>query len=294
MSTATQTAAVTDKQGNLHDADGKFTNKSWTDGRPSGGGFLRGEDALNSVPAKMTRPPKGRSGNYEGARLEAPEGHGDVLPLAEYEGLEYTAINGLLRGDYDRPYERKKWHTPEQEAADRAFIENYRARNKAENTPRVEEIDKTMAVSQLREPIEVQRVVRHGRAIWGEDIWYGDLSLKGVDDFDKQDELYARWEAGERPDLTGMRWKELAYVSTTASDSFSEHHARNWHGDKGEGEPIIMDIEVPAGVGAIQLSEWGEVGEILLQRGLEMEVAADLGVDAKGFRRLKIRVVPSA
>lgn len=252
---------------------------------------LTGEAALNSVPAKMTRPPRGRSGDYSGAKLEAPKGHGDVLALAEYEGLEYTGINGLLRGDYDRPFEPEKWRTPEENEKQRVFIENYRAERKAENLPRVAEIDKTMAVSPLPQDIETERVVRHGRQIWGDAIWYGDTDFTATDDFDEQDRRYNRWLAGERPDLTGLRWSELAYVSTSASDTFGAHHARHWHSDQGEGEPILMKVTAPAGVGAIQLSEWGEVGEILLQRGLQMEITKDHGVDDKGFRRLDVRVI---
>lgn len=260
----------------------------WSDGA---GSVLRGEEALKSVPAKMTRPPGGRGGNYAGAALDAPKGHGDVLALAEYEGLEYGAINSLLRGDYARPYETLKWHTPDEDAAARARHDKFVTEHKAENEPRVAEIDKTMGVSPLPQAIEVQRVVRHGRQIWGDEIWYGDTNTKGVEDFDEQDRLYARWTAGERPDLTGLSWPEQAYVSTTASDTFAAHHARHWHGDPGEGEPVIMTIRVPAGTGGIQLSEWGEVGEILLQRGLVMQVAKDHGVGSDGFRRLDIEVV---
>lgn len=260
---------------------------------------LTGKDALDSVPARLKRAPGGRHGNYEGEELFAPEGHGDVRPLSYYEGLEYQRINGFLRGDLDKPVEIPKWFElekgPEAVAKRIAEHDEWAEDEKRMVRPMVREIDKTMDVSPLPHDIEVERIIRFGKHVWGEDIWYGDMNTRGIEDFDEQDRRWARWEAGERPDLTGLEWEELAYVSTTSSDTFAEHHGRHWTGGyaRADGEPVIMRIRVMAGTKAIQLSEHGEVGEILLQHGMRARIDKDHGVDSKGFRRVDVRMWPA-
>lgn len=268
-------------------------------GRWGSGGVsvpLEGEDAVKSVPAELNRAPAGRRGNYEGASFKrAPEGHGSAEALAKYEGLEYQDINGLLRGRFQDEFETPKWMTPEEAEEDRARQLKYNAERRAETQPLIDEIDKTMAVSKLPHDIKTQRVIKHGSAVWGNAVWHGEMDLHRTDDFAEQDALYDRWQAGERPDLTGLEWVELAYVSTSASPGFAEHHGRLWvkHVSGMDGEPVIMDITIRAGTGAIVMSEWGEVAEIMTQHGMKARVTLDRGVGPDGFRRMDVEMWPA-
>jgi hypothetical protein len=88
-------------------------------------------------------------------------------------------------------------------------------------------------------------------------------------------------------DLTGMEWREDAYVSTSADQMVSEDFA----GNIPQGA-VMMRMVVPAGVGGIELSGEGDEAELLLQRGLTMRVVADNGVDEDGVRRIDVEVVP--
>lgn len=88
-------------------------------------------------------------------------------------------------------------------------------------------------------------------------------------------------------DLTGMEWREDAYVSTSADGEIADEFAGNLHG------AVVMRMVVPAGTGGIELSDSGHESELLLQRGLTMRVVADNGVDADGVRRIDVEVVPA-
>lgn len=270
------------------DNAGRFADKAGVDkfGEQLGDALV-GQKALDAVPAKLKRAPEGHSGNYAGEQLSGPPGMGSVRALSEYEGVEYSRINGVLRGQFE--YKAMPWDTPEQIADRTANLERIRA----EIGLKVDEIDKTMAVSKLAEDVRVDRVIRYGAQVFGDEAWYGDMNLKAVEDFDEQDRLYERWTAGERPDLTGLRWSDGGFVSTTADPAVAPEFGKRWPGfnSPGEGEPVIMTILVPKGTGGVQLAEMGHAAEILLDRGLTMEVAADHGIDSQGFRRLDVRVV---
>jgi hypothetical protein len=93
-------------------------------------------------------------------------------------------------------------------------------------------------------------------------------------------------------DLTGMEWREDAYVSTSTDPNVSEDFATN--GGVND-NPVMMRVVIPAGVGAVELS--GQSGalpesELMLQRGLTMRVVADNGVDENGIRQIDVEVVP--
>jgi hypothetical protein len=240
---------------------------------------LTHQAALDAVPARLVRAPEGHYGNYDGEDVVGPPGMGSVRALSEYEGPEYEATNSYLRHG---PSEVDK-HEPGSIWRDVAETGN------AENAARVVEIDKTMAASRLTAPVQVERVIRHGKAVFGEQAWYG-----GVVDFDDWDHGTDRWEAGERPDLTGVKWRDAGYVSTTADPKVAEEFGSRWRqlNSRVEGEPVIMRIAVPTDVGGVQLAEMGHAAEILLERGLTFEVTADHGVDSDGYRRIDVRVVP--
>lgn len=241
----------------------------WVD-EPGAGGVaeklakaLTGQDALDAAPAKLKRAPNGHTGDYTGEGLTGPPGIGSARALSEYEGLEYGTINGALRsGHID-----------------------------AEDQQRITEIDKTMKVSRLTHDVKVGRVIQHGDKVFGAEHWF--LADMNSDDFDVQDRGYERWLAGDRPDLTGLRWREPAYSSTTADPARPAQYGDRWRrtNSEGEGEPVIMTILVPKGTGGVQLSEMGHEAEILLERGLTFEITKDNGV-TDGFRHLDVRAVP--
>jgi 8-oxo-dGTP pyrophosphatase MutT (NUDIX family) len=278
---ADQTPGRADWTPELHPRDpanGKFTEHP-------GGGFahkmaqaLNGQAALDATPAKLRRAPGGHHGDYAGEGIDGPPGVGTARALSEYEGLEYQHTNTYLRGGYRGNLK------PGGEPVTGTFLEG---------TPeRIAEIDKTMAVSRLHSDVRVDRVMKEGFQVFG-DAWYGDVMPMSEKDFEKQDRDFERWEAGERPDLTGLRWTDAAYQSTSADPAVAPRFGKRWPASNSatDGEPIIIHMFVPAGTGGIQLSEMGHDAEILLERGLTMLVEADHGVGTDGFRHLDIRVV---
>lgn len=243
-----------------------------------------GQTALDAVPAKLTPGPRGHFGDYEGENLTGPPGMGSVTALSGYEGVEYDRVNGYLRH-------------PDSFGGDAIGQELA-----ATAQQHVAEIDKTMAVSRLDHDVQVERVIQRGKSVFGDAYYSADMTS---DDFDRQDAGYERWLAGERPDLTGLRFRDQAYVSTSADPRIDQAFGGRWARTAKEmggsdGEPIVMRIQVPKGTGAVQLGGMGEMGpkgltdsaEILLDRGLDFEVTADHGVDADGFRRIDVKVVP--
>lgn len=256
------------------------------DGRwGSGGGTalpstkpLAGERALTSAPVRLIRPPGGHGGNYDGADIEGPSGHGSALALAEMEGVEHEVTNNYLRNVGKPP--PTSHHSPSSEDIERS-------RRLADRiTARVADVDQTMSVSPLPQPVTVYRGVKDGPVTFG-DAWYGKY-LDPNDSFEKQDEMWALWEAGERPDLTGVTWEEKAYSHTTVDGGRLAGYARKIPGQ----EPVAMTITVPAGTGAVQMSEIDHEAELMLERGLHYRVVADHGVDDGGIRRLDVEVIP--
>ncbi len=123
-------------------------------------------------------------------------------------------------------------------------------------------IDSGMALSKLTADVQVFRGVRKPEVMFG-------------------DRLSA--------DLTGMVWREDAYVSTSAvpevADDFT--HDRDNPADVG----LVMTVSVPEGVAGIELSAASFEGELLLDRGHDFRVVADHGV-ADGARRIDVEVIP--
>jgi len=243
-----------------------------------GGGGLTGQDALDAVPGELVPGPRAHFGDYEGTTSDLPAGAGDPHALAEYEGVEYQTTNTYLRGGYRGDYKPP--------GVDE----------------RVTQIDQTMRVSRLTDDVVVERGITNGSKVFGSDAWHGD-----VVNWDDMKHGTDRWDAGERPNLTGASWTERAYVSTSAdgrvADQFVARHAQFQQESGGpglDGEPVVMRISAPAGTGAVQLGSMTPAestkltgsAEILLQRGLRMEVTADHGVDDSGIRRIDVKAVP--
>jgi hypothetical protein len=262
---------------------------------------LVGADALNSVPSKLTPGARAHNGHYEGEQLDAPKGAGKVRALSQYEGVDYQQVNDFLRGRYGGqpgpaqlpPRDDTNQYGPYQ------LLTTVRGGDPG-NLSVVDiakEIDKTMEVSKLPQDVVVERTVRRGETLFGRDVWYGDIIDWDEPDFDKQDkQIDEHWNQGERPDLTGMQFRDFGYSSTTVSPEITKAYADRYVrvASPLEGEPIVFRILVPAGTGAVALSplEKGQEAEILLERGLTFEVVKDHGVDDEGVRRLDVRVIP--
>lgn len=242
------------------DGDGKFARKAghadaWM---AQVSGALRGEKALNSAPVQLSPDKEGHSGRYGNAELRGLDDDGVKLALSEMEGLEYAKTNGYLR-------------TPRADAPD---IDT-----------RVAAIDRAMDASVLPEDVVVHRGIKNGADTFG-DTWYGDF-LEGT--FAEQDEKWPRWEAGERPDLTGMVWEERAYTHTTVDDERLGGYARKYP----EQDAVAMNILVPKGTKGVQLSGMDYEAEIMLERGLKYRVVKDHGTDENGVRQWDVEVIPN-
>jgi ADP-ribosyltransferase exoenzyme len=260
-----------------------------SDGRWGSGGApgltttepLTGEKALTSAPVRLTRPPGGHGGNYDGADITGPPGHGSALALAEMEGVEHEQTNNYLRNVGKPP--PPGWRPPSSpEGEERA------RRREREIMARVTDLDQTMSVSPLPEPVVVYRGVKDGSVMFG-NAWYGKYLGEPGDSMEQQDAMWELWEAGERPDLTGVTWEEKAYSHTTVNGGRLAGYAKKIMSSM---EPVAMTITVPAGTHAVQMSEIDHEAELMLERGLRYRVVADHGVDDGGVRRLDVEVIP--
>jgi hypothetical protein len=129
---------------------------------------------------------------------------------------------------------------------------------------RIDRIDEVMVSSLLARDVVTYRGITSGRRMFG----------------DRLDS-----------DLTGMQWREDAYVSTSAE----RRQADLFTTDFGGVDAVLLHVITPAGTGAVQISgSNGGLAELLLDRGHAVEVVADRGVDDRGVRRLDVRVLPKA
>jgi hypothetical protein len=129
----------------------------------------------------------------------------------------------------------------------------------ADVLPWIGDMDKAFAVSHVDRDVLVHRGVLDATTMFGDRL------------------------AGN---LTGLRWREDAYVSTTAR----KQTAKRFTGDHGQA-PVQMRILVPRGTPAVEASRMDLEAEVLLGRGRELKVVADHGVDPKGVRHVDVEVV---
>ena len=126
----------------------------------------------------------------------------------------------------------------------------------------IDRIDDAMTVSRLPHDVLVMRGLWSGKGIFGNALEFED-------------------------DLTGFEWVEKAYVSTTVNPETADEF----------GEKVIMHVRVPAGTGALKLSEMSteesyDEAEMLLERGLKMRVVRERARD-EDRRILDVEVVPA-
>ncbi|GAA1026844.1 hypothetical protein GCM10009557_05990 [Virgisporangium ochraceum] len=129
-------------------------------------------------------------------------------------------------------------------------------------------LDDVMAASRLAQDVTAHRGVRDARSVFG--AAWNDL------------------------DVTGLEWREQAFVSTSADVRVADEFAIGV-------APLIMRMVLPRGTGAVRLSDMApqdrrplaldEEAEILIERGRRMRVIADHGVDAMGVRRIDVEVI---
>jgi hypothetical protein len=144
------------------------------------------------------------------------------------------------------------------------------SKGEGSNDPRIvaeiASMDRAMAASKLTHPITVQRAVSPS-AFGGKDT---------------------------NVDLTGVEYSDHAFGSTGTDLSLILKHFSSTSSGK---QPLIADITVPAGMGAIRVppGQWGDEKEILLDRGAHYRVVKDNGyiTTPKGkFRHISLEVVP--
>lgn len=88
-------------------------------------------------------------------------------------------------------------------------------------------------------------------------------------------------------DLTGMEWREDAFVSTSADRAIADEFTADAdHPDRA----MVMRLLVPAGTGAVAMSGSEYESEALLDRGLRMRVVTDHGAGPP--RVIDVEVVP--
>lgn len=128
-----------------------------------------------------------------------------------------------------------------------------------EITPVIAGLDRAMAASRLDRDVTTYRGVRDPLPMFGDRL------------------------AGN---LTGMEWREDAYLSTSAQ----QRRAAGFAGRSAKA-PMVMRILTPAGTPAIEASGMDLEAELLLRRGLRLRVVADRGVSPDGVRHIDVEVL---
>jgi hypothetical protein len=132
----------------------------------------------------------------------------------------------------------------------------------------IKAMDAAMAQSKLTKPIVVQRAI-------------SPSAFGGLD---------------TNLDLTGVEYTDHAFGSTGTDLSLILKH---FHTTTSGKRPLIADITVPKGFGAIRVppGQWGDEKEILLDRGAHFRVVKDHGfIDTPQgrFRHVQLEVVPGS
>ncbi len=158
--------------------------------------------------------------------------------------------------------------TPKQQAAARQYQSTYfvaingqlrRDELNAKVSGIVEQLDAVMQSSRLAQPIETWRGMTAAGRLFGDALRY---------------------------DMTGVRWSEKAYTSTSTLESVARSFLYS-----DDATDVLMRVVVPRNVGAMRISGEYEQAEVLLERGLDFRVVADHGVSPAGYRLLDVEVI---
>jgi len=146
------------------------------------------------------------------------------------------------------------------------------SKGKGSNDPKIvaeiKAMDAAMAQSKLTKPVVVQRAI-------------SPSAFGGLD---------------TNLDLTGVEYTDHAFGSTGTDLGLILKH---FHTTSSGKKPLIADITVPKGFGAIRVppGQWGDEKEILLDRGAHFRVVKDHGfidTPAGRFRHVQLEVVPGS
>jgi hypothetical protein len=146
------------------------------------------------------------------------------------------------------------------------------SKGKGSNDPKIlaeiKAMDRAMEQSKLTKPIVVQRAI-------------SPSAFGGID---------------TNLDLIGVEYTDHAFGSTGTDLGLILKH---FHTTSSGKKPLIADITVPKGFGAIRVppGQWGDEKEILLDRGAHFRVVKDHGyidTPAGRFRHVQLEVVPGS
>jgi hypothetical protein len=196
------------------------------------------------------------------------ETHGSARGVSGQDALDATKISigsddGKVRGGYLSPEEASSLTSYRNTGYVRIndYLRGKHPINPAD-TPdaagKAEAIKSAMGKSPLKQKITVTRGTRN-------DHW-----------------LPPQFQGGEGGDMTGLEWRDKGFVSTSARMD----RAKSFSHTGG----VAMTITVPAGTGAIGLSDFTDEAEILLDSGLIFRVTHDGGM-IDGVRHLDVEVV---
>lgn len=133
-----------------------------------------------------------------------------------------------------------------------------------------------------------QRTAEQIDRVMGESKLSTDVTVyRGIGDIERV------FGAAAGKKLTGAEWTDNSFQSTTASADTADTFLI---GEGGRRTAARLHIRVPAGTGAVQLSDERYEAELLLQRGLKMRVVSDTGPwrrGQKGVRTIEVEVIPA-
>jgi hypothetical protein len=153
-----------------------------------------------------------------------------------------------------------------------SFLRGQNDGREAQTQETIKQLDAIMDRSKLQEDIGAFRGVANARLMFGD-------ALEG--------------------DMTGLRWTEKGYTSTTVNqdvaDDFVDHDAEDeaddWAGNGRGVVPVKMRIALPQGTPAFQASSVDDEAELVLGRNSNFRVIKDRGRDNTGVRVIDVELV---
>jgi hypothetical protein len=204
----------------------------------------------------------------------------DVPPVEKKTELTGRAAlgavkNGLHKRGSLQPKQRKAFREWESAwfSVINGFLRRTDARDEGSSVDKailntVAEMDAAFSGSKLSDPIQTWRGMYRARRLFGNALDH---------------------------DLTGFKWNELGYSSTTYQEKIANDFMLAQFDDEPDNVKLIVHVD--EGVGVVEVSTEfggkndGGQAEIALQRGLTWEVIQDRGKHpTKGYRLLEVRV----